>query len=190
MTTPDGTIVNLISRDCCPYLDDYEPNYGPAASAVTACAASQEEHEWVRPRVEWDLEGITYDEPKPFKKRARPKGRCPFSDFDSVCSDDDYPYPSNASLTAQVLKPSPLAATNKESDWTAGGEGTGNPRPHAYTQQAAAPAPDVPDASQEGPEVDEDIAPIDEELEEFPEDPSGDGGDPPGRRRNCPWPQT
>ena len=54
-----------------------------------------------------------------------------------------------------------------------------NPRPNEYKTQAAAPAPDVLDASQEGPEVDEDIAPTDEELEEFPEDPGGDGGNPP-----------
>ncbi len=38
------------------------------------------------------------------------------------------------------------------------------------------PAPDVPDASKEGPEVEADIAPIAGELEELPEDPRGDGG--------------
>ena len=42
ITTPEGKVVQLISRDCCPYLDDYEPNYCPAVSAVTASVPSQE----------------------------------------------------------------------------------------------------------------------------------------------------
>ena len=25
-STPNGRVVKLVSRDCCPYLDDYEPN--------------------------------------------------------------------------------------------------------------------------------------------------------------------
>ena len=58
----------------------------------------------MKAKVEWDLEGITYDEPKPRNKRVRPKGRCPLSDFNSDCSDDNYPYPSNAYLTAQSPK--------------------------------------------------------------------------------------
>ena len=34
MITADGTVVTLISRDCCPYLDDHEPNYvNPAVAA-------------------------------------------------------------------------------------------------------------------------------------------------------------
>ena len=137
----------------------------------------------MRAKVEWGLEGITYDEPKPRNKRVRPKGRCPPSDFNSDGSDDDYPYPSAASPTAQVMHPSPLSALQKESDWTVIGKGRGNPRPNEYKTQAAVPAPDVPDASQEGPEVAG-------EPEEVPGDPSGEGGNPPGRRRNSPWPQT
>ena len=36
MTTAAGKVVTLVSRDCCPYLDDYEPDcYNPAAAAVT-----------------------------------------------------------------------------------------------------------------------------------------------------------
>ena len=84
--------MKLISRDCCPYLDDYEPNYCPAVSAVTASAPSQEEHETAKATVAWDLEGITYDEQKARKKRVRPSGRHPLSDFNSdsdVDSDDD-----------------------------------------------------------------------------------------------------
>ena len=36
ITTTTGKVVTLISRDCCPYLDDYEPDYyNPAVAAVT-----------------------------------------------------------------------------------------------------------------------------------------------------------
>ena len=89
-----------------------------------------------------------------------------------------------------MLQPSPLSALKKESAWTVVGKGKGNPRPNEYKTQAAEPAPDVPDASKEGPEVDADVAPVAGEIEELPEDPSGDGGNPPGRRRKCPWAQT
>ena len=35
MTTASGKVVHLVSRDCCPHLDDYEPNYSnPAVAAV------------------------------------------------------------------------------------------------------------------------------------------------------------
>ena len=34
MITADGTVVTLVSSDCCPYLDDHEPNYvNPAVAA-------------------------------------------------------------------------------------------------------------------------------------------------------------
>ncbi len=36
IVTAEGKVVTLISRDCCPYLDDYEPKYvNPAVAAVT-----------------------------------------------------------------------------------------------------------------------------------------------------------
>ncbi len=34
LTTPEGVIVTLVSRDCCPYLDDYDPGCSVAAPAV------------------------------------------------------------------------------------------------------------------------------------------------------------
>ena len=35
LTKPDGAIINLVSRGCCPYLDDYEPEgYNVAAPAL------------------------------------------------------------------------------------------------------------------------------------------------------------
>ena len=34
--TAEGKVVTIISRDCCPYLDDVEPDYlNPAVAAVT-----------------------------------------------------------------------------------------------------------------------------------------------------------
>ncbi len=35
MITPDGTIVTLVSRDCCPYIDDPEPDYVNPAVVAT-----------------------------------------------------------------------------------------------------------------------------------------------------------
>ena len=35
MITSDGTIVTLISRDCCPYIDDPEPDYVNSAVVAT-----------------------------------------------------------------------------------------------------------------------------------------------------------
>ena len=34
ITTPNVRIVRFVSRDCCPYLDDYKTNYSPAVPAV------------------------------------------------------------------------------------------------------------------------------------------------------------
>ena len=34
LTTPEGVIVTLVSRDCCPYLDDYDPACSVVAPAV------------------------------------------------------------------------------------------------------------------------------------------------------------
>ena len=56
MTTADGVVVRLISRDSCPCLDDYEPDYSnPAAAAITPANSSS---------VTWDPMGPTYDEPR------------------------------------------------------------------------------------------------------------------------------
>ncbi len=63
--------------------------------------------------------------------------------------------------------------------------GKGNRRPNKFSSnginftQAAVPAPDVAGPSQEGPDVEADIAPIAGEPQEDPEDPSGEGGIPP-----------
>ena len=55
MTTATGKVVHLVSRDCCPYLDDYEPNYSnPAVAAVFPTSDKS---------VTWDPIGPTYDEP-------------------------------------------------------------------------------------------------------------------------------
>src|SRR5665648_793356 len=35
-TTAKGTVVKLISRDCCPYLDDFEPDCLPAVAAIAS----------------------------------------------------------------------------------------------------------------------------------------------------------
>ncbi len=35
MITPDGAIVTLVSRDCCPYIDDPEPDYVNPAVVAT-----------------------------------------------------------------------------------------------------------------------------------------------------------
>jgi hypothetical protein len=56
MTTANGTVVRRISRDCCPYLDDYEPNYSNPAVAATTPATGNS--------VTWDPTGPTYDEPR------------------------------------------------------------------------------------------------------------------------------
>jgi hypothetical protein len=122
ITTPRGRVVKLVSRDCCPYLDDYEPNYFPAASAVTQA----NENKRVDNSVTWDPEGPTYDEPKPRRRKSvRPQGRHPNSDFNSdssdVYSDDDRSSPareagSSSSLAAQVVPPKdgqPLSALKK-----------------------------------------------------------------------------
>ena len=34
VTTAKGTVVKLISRDCCPYLDDFEPDYPPEVEVI------------------------------------------------------------------------------------------------------------------------------------------------------------
>ena len=77
--------MTLVSRDCCPYLDDYEPSYSnPAAAAVNPASEKS---------VTWDPDGPMYDEPKPRrKKRVRPPGRHPHSDdadSDNSSFDDD-----------------------------------------------------------------------------------------------------
>ena len=41
ITTPSGRVVTLVSRDCCPYLDDYEPSYSPTVPAVVQSDAEK-----------------------------------------------------------------------------------------------------------------------------------------------------
>ena len=92
--TAKGIVAQLVSRDCCPCLDDYETNYCPAVSVVTQA----NEDKRVKISVTWDPAGPTFDEPKTLrKKRVRPPGRHPLSDFNSdsdVNSDDDYSAPA------------------------------------------------------------------------------------------------
>ena len=52
MITPDGTIVTLVSRDCCPYIDDPEPDCVNPAVAATQL---KEKH------VTWDPAFATDD---------------------------------------------------------------------------------------------------------------------------------
>ena len=53
MITPDGAVVTLVSRDCCPYLDDPEPSYiNPAVAAPRDVVNS----------VTWDLDFITEED--------------------------------------------------------------------------------------------------------------------------------
>ena len=96
MTTASGKVVTLVSRDCCPYLDEYEPDYySPAIAAVTPTNEKS---------VTWDPEGPTYDEPKPYREPyVRPVGRHPMSvDPDPDDSyDDDFVWPT-AELAAHV----------------------------------------------------------------------------------------
>ncbi len=105
ITTPEGKIVQLISRDCCPYLDDYEPNYCPAVSTITASAPSGEGHPRVNTSVTWNPTEATHDEPKVRKKKVRPRGRHPLSDFNSdsdVNSDDDCSAPAREAWSSPL----------------------------------------------------------------------------------------
>ena len=83
LTTPGGRVVTFVSWDCCPYLDDYEPNYSPAAPAVV----QSKSNETLRKTVTWDPRGPQYDEPKPYqetkKRRAAPPTRWPANDSNS-----------------------------------------------------------------------------------------------------------
>ena len=48
--------MHLVSRDCYPYLDDYEPDYSnPAAAAIMPTNSNS---------ATWDPMGPTYDEPR------------------------------------------------------------------------------------------------------------------------------
>ena len=42
ITTPNGRIVIRVSRECCPYLDDYEQNYSPAVPAAVQSEVNKE----------------------------------------------------------------------------------------------------------------------------------------------------
>ena len=48
--------MKLISRDCCPYLDDFEPDYPTAVAAVASTG---------KRATSWDPLGPTFDEPTP-----------------------------------------------------------------------------------------------------------------------------
>ena len=132
MTTAGGKVVTLISRDCCPYLDDFEPDLcNPAAAALPAEEKS----------VTWDPVGPMYDEPTPRrKKRVRPPRRHPHStDADSdASSDNDYFGWPSAAIAAHVdglsrkVGSSPLSAGGKP-DWTMDGQPT--PQPVRLSQQ-------------------------------------------------------
>ena len=52
MITPDGAIVTLISRDCCPYIDDPDPDYVIPAVVATPATAKH---------VTWDPAFATED---------------------------------------------------------------------------------------------------------------------------------
>ena len=78
-------------------------------------------------------------------------------------------------LFTDRTSPTAPVGAEKDSDWTVVGKGKGNPRPNEYSSQAAVPAPDVQGPSQEGPDVEADIAPIAREPQEDLEDPSGEG---------------
>ncbi len=110
LKSPSGKVVKLVSRDCCPYLDDYEPNYCPVVSAVTQA----NEDKRVKTSVTRDPAGPTFDEPKVLrKKRVRPPGRHPLSDFNSdsdIDSDDD------VCALARGAWSSPLHRPHKSSD--------------------------------------------------------------------------
>ena len=62
MTTATGKVVKLVSRDCCPYLEAYDPNYSnPAVAAVLPTGDKS---------VTWDPIGPAYDEPTHSKKNV------------------------------------------------------------------------------------------------------------------------
>ena len=140
MTTAAGKVVTLASRDCCPYLDDYEPSYSnPAASAV--CTPNDKV-------VTWDPDGPLYDEPPPQggvskphpNERVRPQGRHPLSDDadsdDSCWNDDIFLCPSDAPTVQandghRKVGSEPLTAA-VASSWTVVGKP--NPPPIEYAR--------------------------------------------------------
>ncbi len=61
LTTPEGVIATLVSRDCCPYLDDYDPGCSVAAPAVLNAPRQPEK------TVSWDQRGPLYDRPSNFE---------------------------------------------------------------------------------------------------------------------------
>ncbi len=73
LTTANGTIVYLTSRDCCPYLDDYEADYVSPNSAAAAAADTS---------VVWDTKGPCFDDEFPWD------------------SDDDYQFAPTAKPAA------------------------------------------------------------------------------------------
>ncbi len=67
MTTPDGRVVKLTSRDCVPCLDDFEPSYSPAVPAVVIATSQRDEGKRLVTR---DPKGPTYDDPKPLSNQG------------------------------------------------------------------------------------------------------------------------
>ena len=66
-TTPNGRVVTFVSRGCCPYLDDYEPNYTPAVPVAVQSKANEK----LRNTVTWDPPGPQYDEPTPYQETKK-----------------------------------------------------------------------------------------------------------------------
>ncbi len=123
ITTACGKVVKLVSRDCCPYLDDYEPNYiNPSAPAIS---------------TEFD-KSVTWD-PKFESNGPECDTDVPLSDDHN--SDDDYQFVVGQSPAATAkdanrdckvrLTDQPLL--EKELDWTVVGKF--NPQPIKLRQQ-------------------------------------------------------
>ena len=85
ITTPDGRVVELTSRDCVPYLDDFEPSYSLAVPAVVIATSQKDEG---RKRVTWDPIGPTYDYPTPLNVNGG-RGALRIREFASAPPDID-----------------------------------------------------------------------------------------------------
>ena len=63
LTTPEGVIVTLVSRDCCPYLDDSDPRHSVAAAAVLDAPTQPKK------TASWDQGGPLRDRPNKTKTK-------------------------------------------------------------------------------------------------------------------------
>ena len=81
--------MRLISRDCCPYLDDFEPDYLPAVAAIALDDVQT---------ISWDPGGPTFVEPPPaYIHEKLPDGECATAEagrFAQSWSDSDDEPPS------------------------------------------------------------------------------------------------